>query len=94
MKSNFFKAFVLPVLVAGAAVLSAFGTAGKSNSALLANEHGWIRTAPNTCQESDLCNQQVSTMCTVGNAPGGTQLFRKNGSGDCVIPLYKPLPTP
>ena len=92
MKINFVKAFVLPVLVAGAAALSAFGTAGNSSDSLLANEHGWIRTSPNVCEESSMCNQQVSTICTVGNAPGGTQLFRKNGSGDCVIPLYKPLP--
>lgn len=90
MKTKFFKVFVLPVLVTGAALLSAFGSVEKADGALVPNEIGWRRIAPKVCQESTMCNEFVSTFCTVNNQPG-PQLFRKDASGDCTIPLYHPL---
>lgn len=81
---------MLPVLVTGAAVLSAFGGVEKADGALVPNETGWRRIAPKVCQESTMCNEAVSTFCTVNSQPG-PQLYRKDATGDCTIPLYHPL---
>ena len=93
MKNEIVKTLLVPAMVIAVAALSAFATVGHSTKDLLPNEIGFIRIAPKVCQESSMCNLEVATFCTVGDIPGGTQLFKKNGSGDCIIPLYRPHPT-
>ncbi|MFH6961667.1 hypothetical protein ACHRVK_03685 [Flavobacterium plurextorum] len=93
MKNKIIKAFVIPAMVITVAVLSAFSTAENNFDYLLPNEVGFIRIAPKVCQESSMCNLEVATFCTVGDVPSGTQLFKKNSTGDCIIPLYRPHPT-
>lgn len=93
MKKSFFKVFALPVMVAGVAVLSAFGTAKQSSSTgkVAANEIGWIRTSPGHCTESTMCNEEGLVACRVNQTASGALLYRKVGN-DCTFQLYKEIP--
>lgn len=94
MKMNVLK-LALPVLVTGFAAAAAMTTPQSTIKNALANEQGFIRhTSPTDCEASDMCNVTGSQACTVGDVTGGTRLWKKNGSNQCILTLYRPVPAP
>lgn len=71
---------VLPV---AAFALASAGAASTHESAKVAPETGWRRIAMNDCASPVTCNNESTTLCTIG----GFQRYKKVGL-DCVEPLY------
>jgi hypothetical protein len=93
MKTNFVKQ-VVPVAVFALAIAGAFTThAMNERSKTTAIVPGYIKLNPQgtSCEQRDLCSTvNTGNICTVGQVPGGTQLFDKNSANQCTVPLYRP----
>ncbi|MBC5862835.1 DUF6520 family protein [Flavobacterium turcicum] len=93
MKTNFAKQ-VLPVAVFALAIAGAFTTNAMSQrSKTVAPVQGFIKLnlQATSCEQRDMCsNVNNGIVCTVGLVPSGAQLFGKNSSGQCSVPIYRP----
>jgi hypothetical protein len=93
MKTNFVKQ-VVPVAVFALAIAGAFTThAMNERSRTMAPAQGYIKLNPQgtSCEQRDMCSSvNNGIVCTVGQVPGGTQLFAKNSNGQCVQTTFRP----
>ncbi|MDR7208831.1 DUF6520 family protein [Flavobacterium aquidurense] len=90
MKTRLLK-FILPVVVMGFAAAAAMNAPQNSVKNALVNEVGYIRHSNLTdCEPSDECSPTGSQMCTVGDVPGATRLWKKNQNNQCIVQLFRP----
>jgi len=92
MKTSFMKQ-VIPVAVFALAIAGAFTTHAEEHSKTLAPVQGYLRLDPNgdTCQIQDECSTvNNGIVCTVGFEDDAPQLWGKNSSEKCTVPIYRP----
>lgn len=86
------KRVILPALVIVLAVASAFTTeaASKKRVAIVSGYLPHDSQGEN-CEQKDNCSDaNTGTLCRVGQAPSGQQLFIMNNNDECLRTGYKP----
>lgn len=86
------KKVILPALVVVLAATSAFTTeaASKKSVSIVA---GYLPHNPEgtDCEQKNNCSDvNTGTLCRVGQAPSGQQLFIMNSNDECLRTGYKP----
>jgi len=86
------KKVILPALVIVLAVTSAFTTeASSKKSVSIVNGYLPHDSEGTDCEEKNSCSDvNNGTLCRVGQAPAGQQLFMINTNGECLRTAYKP----
>ncbi|MNS54948.1 hypothetical protein D3C72_877690 [compost metagenome] len=83
---------MLAILLAVGGAVGTYAMNHSVSKGTLAPVQGYIKNNPvgTSCTESITCSDQVFDVCTVNGLPTGTQLWKKNGEGRCILEVYKP----
>lgn len=80
---------LIPMAFVALAIAGAFTTHAMSTSAkgVTANWQGYVKVNPlgTVCNTSIICSDFPNALCTIGT----TQVWGKDGSGRCVVELYR-----